>query len=750
MKRFFSLLLTLVLCITCSAAFIGCNNDETSSPEQSSSIKEDVPPIEEPTIVQLTPADAKLTENLEKISVYDLKASDGNYAKLLFKDVSLGNVTKTLLDTYWTINGEPVITVNLYSDGSWRSLEDGVNKFNDVTNAIFNYELFSGSGLGLNKTQLAAYSDKKVADLMLAALLGQKISIESLLGGQSGGMMPSVSLTAYEDMFELLKPVLYITVAELDDLSLNGPTALVAKYGDVGVANYIGACCELIKSTATEETEVRDRVLAEVKAQVHALYGETAIKDIVSATKALKIDDVIGAVNSVLLEAGAPAELSNAVTVLLQTLFAGTVETTPALDAAVTVQMLISCVQDISNALVKNDVLTAIYGGLLELYGSDALAKDFVSATMALDVHDVIDFAAEVVIASDKSAETTVNEIVAYVKTLVSGTIGEPVFANETVTTSEVIAAIKAKTDAYVTNDALTEAYAQLTSLYEGKLFKDIVGDTQALGAESVIDAVGAVIKAAKVLEDGQVDAILAFGKTLFGGDSETSQTPMTVSDLAEDVKALIDAFAPNNAVVAEIYTQIVALYRETSLADFAQASNELKIDEIVDAFGKILIAANAANEKTVTAATALLKKVFAGTVAAHGIEPNLSVSALITDVAGLLNATGNAVPESVVTMLTNFFGNATLETVGKEVKSKTLGEVDEQLFGGAIFGEGYEELKAITVGQFIEYLNGGENATLDDFLKSIKLDDIISAFGGNGTDNGTDSGTEGQSDVAA
>lgn len=748
MKRFFSLLLILVLCITCSAAFIGCKEDDTSSPEQSSSIKEDVPPVEEPTIVQLTPADAKLTENLERVSVYDLKTADGNYAKLLFKDVSLGNVTKTLLDTYWTINGEPVITVNLYSDGSWRSLENGVNKFDDVTNAIFNYELFSGSGLGLNKTQLTAYGNKKVADLMIAALLGQKISVESLLGGQSGGMMPSVSLSAYEDTLELLKPVLYITVAELDDLSLNGPAALVAKYGEIGVANYIGACCELIKSTAAEGTEVRDRVLAEVKAQVHALYGETAIKDIATATKALKIDDVIGAVNSVIVEAGAPAELPNAVTVLLQTVFAGTVEA-PALDDTVTVQMLISGVQDISNALVKNDVLTAIYGGLLELYGSDTLAKDFVSATMALDVHAVIDFAAKVVIAADKNAETTVNEIVTYVKTLVSGTIGEPVFASETVTTSEVIAAIKAKTDAYVTNDALTEAYAQLTSLYEGKLFKDIVADTQALCAETVIDAVGAVIKAAKVLEDGQVDAILAFAKTLFGGGSETSQTAMTVSDLAGDVKALIDAFA-HNAVVDEIYTQIVALYGETSLADFAKTSKELKIDEIVDVFGNILIAANAANENTVKAAADLLKGVLAGTVATPMVNADASVSALITGVAGLLNATGSAVPESVVIMLTTFFGDSTLATVGNEIKSKTLGEIDEELFGGAIFGEGYEELKAITVEQFIEYFNGGENAALDELLKSIKLDDIIAAFGGSGTDNGTDSGAEGQLDVAA
>lgn len=743
MKRFFSLLLTLALCITCSAAFIGCNSDETSSPEQSSSVKEDVPPVNEPTIVQLTPADDQLAENLEKISVYDLKTADGNYAKLLFKGISLGNVTKTLLDTYWVIGGEPAITVNLYSDGSWRSLEDGANKFNDVTNAIFNYELFSGSGLGLNKAQLDLYGNRKVADLMIAALLGQKISIESLLGGQ-GGMVPSQSLAAYEDTLELLKPVLYITVAELDDLSLNGPTALVAKYGEIGAANYIGACCELIKSTATEETEVRDRVLAEVKSQVHALYGEAAIKDIVLTTKALKIDDVIGAVNSVILEAGAPADLSNAVTVLLQTVFDGTVEA-PMVDSAVTIHMLISAVQDISNNLVKNDVLTAIYGGLLELYGREALAKDFVSATMALNVHDVIDFAAEVVVAADNNAETTVNEIVAYVKTLVSGTIGAPVFSSETVTTSEVIAAIKAKTDAYVTNGALTEAYAQLTRLYEGKLFKDIVADTQALGAETVIDAVGAVVKAAEVLDNGQVDAILAFAKTLFGGGSEASQTAMTVSDLAENVKALINAFAPN-AVVNEIYTQIVALYDETSLADFAKTSKELKIEDIVDAFGKVLIAANAADENTVTAATNLLKGVLTGTVATPGIEPNIPVSTLITGVAGLLNAAGSNVPESVVEMLTNFFGNATLSTVGDEVKSKTLGEVDEELFGGAFFGEDYEELKAITVGQFIEYFNGGENAVLDELLKTIKLDDIIGAFGGSGTDGGT----EGQLDVAA
>lgn len=729
MKRFFSLLLTSVLCVTCSAALIGCKSDDTSSPDQSSSIVDT--PVEEPTIVQLTPADTQISENLEKISLYDLKTAEDSYAKLLFKDVSVGNVIKTFLDANFVIGGEPVITVNRYSDGSWRSLENGVNKFDDVTNAIFNYELFSGSGLGLNKAQLDVYGNKKVVDLSLTALFGQKISVEGLLGGQSGGMVPSVNTTDYEDTLAILKPVLYITVAELDDLSLNGPTALITKFGNVAAADYIGACCEIIKAFATDETEVRDRVLVEIKAQAHELYEEVAIKDIVAATAALEIDDMIGSINSVILEAGVSAPLSNAVTHLFETIFDGTVGA-PEFDDTITIQMLISGVQDISDSLFKRELLDKVYGNLLKLYGTEALAKDFVGATMALEIHDVLDAVADVlIVVANGNAAEAVKEVVAYVKTLVSGTIGDPVFASETVTTNEVIAAIKEKTGKYVTNDALTEAYARLTSLYEGKLFKDFAADTKALDADDVIEAIGSVIKAAKIIDDAKTDAILAFVGTLLSIDLETSESAMTVSDLAESVKALIDVFVAENAAFDEIYADIVALYGDTLLADFAQATKALKIDEIIDVIEKIVKATNSGDDNAVTVAIELLKPVLAGTVFAPTVNTDVSVSALISGVASLINSTGCEVPESLVIALTSFFGDATLANVDVKVKSKTLGEADRDLFDGAIFGDGYEELKEVTVGEFIEYLNGGENEAFDELLKSLNFGEIIDAFGG-------------------
>lgn len=734
MKRFFSLLLTLVLCVTCSAALIGCKSDDESSPDQSSSIVD--PPIEEPTIVQLTPADTQISENLEKISLYDLKTADGNYAKLLFKDVSVGNVIKTFLDANFVIGGEPFITVNRYSDGSWRSLENGAHKFDTVTNAIFNYELFSGSGLGLNKTQLDVYGNKKVVDLVIAELLGKNIGFEDLLS-----MVLSENMTAYKDTLAILKPVLYITVAEFDDLSLNGPTALVAKFGNVGAADYIGACCEIIKASTTDESQVRDRVLVEIKAQAHELYKDVAIKDIVAATEALKIDDVIGSINSVILEAGAPAHLSNAVTHLFETIFRGTVGA-PGFDDTITIQMIISSVQDISDCLINNSILDKVYGNLLMLYGSDALAKDFVSATMALEIHDVLDAVADVlIVAVDGNTADAVNDVVDYVKTLVSGTIGNPVFASETVTTNEVIAAIKEKTDKYVTNDALTEAYARLTSLYEGKLFKDFAADTKALDGGEVIDAIGAVVKAAKIIDDEKTDAVLAFVRTLLSIDSEAPESSMTVSDFAESVKTLIDVFVAENTAFDEIYADIVALYGDTLLADFAQASKALKIDEIIDVLGKIVKATNSGKDDTVTAAIDLLKIVLAGTVSKPNVSTDVSVSALISGVAGLINSAGGKVSEALVISLTSFFGDATLANVDVKVKSKTLGEVDRDLFGGKIFGGGYEELKEITVGEFIEYLNSGESEAFDEFLKSLNLGEIIGSFGG---------GTEEQLAVAA
>ena len=114
MKKVVSILLSLVLSVTCSMTLIGCTNngDSSSSPIDSSSPADSSPAPSVPQKLELVSADEQLKNNLEDISLLDIKKSDGNYLPLLFKNISVGSIAKTLIDKKF-VNSDNQPIVNL-------------------------------------------------------------------------------------------------------------------------------------------------------------------------------------------------------------------------------------------------------------------------------------------------------------------------------------------------------------------------------------------------------------------------------------------------------------------------------------------------------------------------------------------------------------------------------------------------------------------------------------------------------------
>lgn len=604
MKRFLGLLLTLVLCISCMATFIGCSSDDTSEPD---SVVDSTPPVpDEPYALELTSADVLLTENYEKLSLYDLKQADGNYARLFFKGVTIGNIVKTVIDSNADEESDSLIILNRYSDGSWRTLENGANKLDDVTNAIFEYVPFSGTGLGLNETQLTAYKTTKVADLMIKSLLGLNIGVDALF-----------EQNVPDGMLELLKPVLYITVPEFNDLSLNGPAALVGKYAEIDVDSYISACFEFVQLSAGEKIGENESF-----ALIH--------------------------------------------------------------------------LEELLCDLLKGSIVNVTINGDLELLQFVTHAQTVLAQYVSDDSFD---------------------KFFDFLYANVSGTIAEPVFKAQEI--SKLV-------------DGFCTLLPEETAAVVKKAINDNVGGTitepdfNGKTATETIDAICADLK--DVCDEDLLNATADLLKDIFACDT------LTVKALVSDVQKLFDAVTTCDAVIDAVFGGFAELYGDAYVKDFASATGSLEISDVIDYFGDVMKAATGTSDSgKIGVVTDFLKKVLKGDVSHPKFDEYLLVSDLIGGIEDIITAFGGSpVPE--LDEISKLYGDIYVKDLGDEMANSadlTLEELDQMLFDGAIFASGmYGELKSLKLSEIVEYLNGGENAALDELLKSVKLSDLLKALG--------------------
>lgn len=253
MKKVVSLLITLILCLSCSVAFVGCQNNDNSV--DGSGGQESVFPEPEPDpakeIEELDSADTVLKRNAIDISLLDWKESQGNVLKLLFKDITVGMAVKYFIDTYDVgTDGTPNTELNLYKDGYWKSLKDGALKFDEASNSIFNHVLFSGEPLALTSAQLGLMKNNLVLDGVVTSLTGKKFSANSLYEKKTGGAYPSIIDTivasgVLKNTLDVARPLALMTVGEFNELITEGGAPLEAKFMGIDIDSYVSSVAEL-------------------------------------------------------------------------------------------------------------------------------------------------------------------------------------------------------------------------------------------------------------------------------------------------------------------------------------------------------------------------------------------------------------------------------------------------------------------------------------------------------------------------
>ena len=136
-----------------------------------------------------------------------------------------------------------------------------------------------------------------------------------------------------------------------------------------------------------------------------------------------------------------------------------------------------------------------------------------------------------------------------------------------------------------------------------------------------------------------------------------------------------------------EVLDQIDALYENSTLGTIVADTKVLPVDAIINAVGAIGVL-----PEEIKPVLALMSVVFDGTVA----NPMIDKSVLNATVEGMLENFG------------------------------IVGVADDPVLG---------KLCGFTVGEWLDYLNGGENAEMDAAIGSITIEDIINALGGSKTE---------------
>lgn len=216
MKKLAIILLALIMSGALAVCFIGCSKDNSSNVD-SSSQTEFQPPEPEPIVkIEREDVQTKLVQNVENITLKDVCETFENpyfAVGLLFKDLTLGDVLKSLTSD--------IVCVDYYSDGYWY-LSSGA-KFDDVSNAIFNYRLASGESLALTREQLAESGDNRVIDCFSKLF---SINLDKLLSFN-------------DELDDLIEPIVHITIRELYNLTCGDFSKLITDIGNKSIDNLI-------------------------------------------------------------------------------------------------------------------------------------------------------------------------------------------------------------------------------------------------------------------------------------------------------------------------------------------------------------------------------------------------------------------------------------------------------------------------------------------------------------------------------
>lgn len=733
MKRLLSVVLSLLLCLTSAIYFVGCTkkNDDSSSSTGGEVVKPDDDEQLSKQIDDFVPADQKLERNAKSLTMSDIKNANGDLMPLLFKGVTFGNLVKTALEQNSSESSFKFV-LNRYKDGKWRCGTKATEIDSDL-NVIFEYELFSGT-LDMSERRLEIVGDKKIIDLFMESLLNTQFSIEKTLEkmeGQSGdgsfdmdmgiamGIVSAFpALTENKAVYELVKPLLLLSIRDFYGITVdNGKTYFVNTYTTMDADVYISLAFYLANKADTETDT------ANVEKLVCDLVGGTLANPQLNAELPVHqlLDDLFA-----LCDAENNASMAALFAVLKSSLggtignpelpvFTGTVEEFTA--TAEKLLALLGVNKDVSDVIVNvlGEVLTdgeqgieinsackistvidsvvtdaELAAKLKEIFG-DMTIGDLIAA--GSDVVNKVDAAITAIGNAYANVKGALTEIWQIAKKYID-TETDPVTINKNVKVTEFLTDVRRIAELCMGeafNDTAKAVFDKLIekvgALYADTTLETFVETTNALNVNTVIAALGEVSKAGNFVNEEVIDHVVGLvNDVLVGTVGNCNVNADTeISTVIADIKTILTDFLADSTVkttVFEVLDQIDALYENSTLGTIVADTKVLPVDAIINAVGAI-----GALPEEIKPVLALMSVVFDGTVANPMIDESV------------LNAT-------VEEMLENF---------------GIVGVADDPVLG---------KLCGFTVGEWLDYLNGGENAEMDAAIGSITIEDIINALG--------------------
>jgi len=619
MKRIVSLLIIFIMSFSLSLTFVGCKkNDDSSSADSPAS---DTSPAE-PTIIEFVPIEEQILNNISDLSLNDVKNSDSNFPALVLKDVSVGRLVKAVVENNTNSAGEPYFTLDYYSDGLWKAA--GGTRVADVaTNAIFNYVPFSGEPLGLTEAQLALVSDQKVANLIIKSVFGVNVRVEDFFSAKSySGIMQSsvkaggafnvisalATIAGNEDLSELAKPIVLMTVGEFYTLTTDNGASLIASYMAKDVDVYIGAAAELISANFKNNANAVAAVKDLGNLCKNLVNGTLSAPEFVDADFA----DVCGKAVAILYDfIGVP--VSEEVVALITGCAVGTIKS-PSFDFSD----------------IEISSLTAILSQKLKKEGAD---------------------------------ETAVNEFITCVNGLVGGTLSK-IVVNESYSIAQLCELIlKAATVSDIPVEKVQPVVDFVNKYFSGTVENPVV--------DKDADLVEFIRELAELigLKSDYISALTEnVGGTIGTPDFKGKTTicdfvNAILQSIEEKASERLPEGAKYNSAINEALKGLVAdLYGDTEIDDFVSATKELKLSDVCNAIRKaiysVIFGENLTEETTVPEIEAIfsfLNRAVGGTVGSPifhassvGIEETLTVLKVLND-GFMSNDKAKAVIDAVI-----------------------------------------------------------------------------------------------------
>ena len=285
-------------------------------------------------------------------------------------------------------------------------------------------------------------------------------------------------------------------------------------------------------------------------------------------------------------------------------------------------------------------IVNVVLDVIADLY-DETHVKDFVSATVEMEITKVFNAVASIVNAATKDAyRDKVDAIAALLCDVIVGKLSAPEVPNKELLITEAVADVENVTDAFdLKYNALTEAYSQLKKLYEGKKVVDFVDATKELAIDDVIGSTGEVTKASKVVKEAIVNDIVDLAQYVLTGKVSKPEFSgkAKIAEIANKVKTFVNEFNLGAAKewVDCILDQVGVLLPTATIKTVGSEVKEIELDAVIYSAGEIFKVSKLRTAKTVDTYVDFVQYIVTGKV----VKPQFDGDAQIAEIANKAKA---------------------------------------------------------------------------------------------------------------